>query len=93
LSLEAVALLPAAGTVCLPAAEIPAAVLAKSSGAGRLPAGALALLPPGLVAPELKVLPIGEADLFGARITAPCPIRCAPRRRRACPRPPMTPAR
>jgi poly-gamma-glutamate synthesis protein (capsule biosynthesis protein) len=45
-------------TQCLPAAEITARVHAT--------AGALALLPPGLVSPSIKVLPIGEADLFGS---------------------------
>ncbi len=76
LTLDGVALVPGPGTNCLPATQIPDAVVAPASAAasaaasvsaaGGLPAGALALLPPGLVAPQLKVLPIGEADLFGA---------------------------
>ncbi len=42
---------------CLPAMAITAAL-----GGG---AASLALLPPGLVSPSVKVLPIGRADLFG----------------------------
>jgi poly-gamma-glutamate synthesis protein (capsule biosynthesis protein) len=44
--------------MCLPAVEIETRIHAT--------ANALALLPPGLVSPTVKVLPIGEADLFGS---------------------------
>ncbi len=43
---------------CLPAAEIPARIHATAT--------ILGLLPPGLVTPSVKVLPIGDADLFGS---------------------------
>jgi hypothetical protein len=46
------------GTTCLPAAEIAARMVAIPKS--------LALLPPGLVTPSVKVLPIGTADLFGS---------------------------
>jgi poly-gamma-glutamate synthesis protein (capsule biosynthesis protein) len=49
--------IPASDT-CRPAADIAAAVHAKAQTIG--------LLPPGLVSPSVKVLPIGQADLFGA---------------------------
>ena len=65
-TLDAAALVPGTSTTCLPAAEIPEAIRGSGSAGSSLPAGALALLPPGLVAPQLKVLPIGAADLFGA---------------------------
>jgi hypothetical protein len=66
MTLEGAALPPGPGAECLPAIEIAPAILASDSADSPLPAGALALLPPGLVAPQVKVLPIGEADLFGA---------------------------
>jgi hypothetical protein len=81
LTLDAEALVPGPGTNCLPATQIADALMTPASSAasaspegglppaslaGALPAGSLALLPPGLVEPQLKVLPIGEADLFGA---------------------------
>ena len=53
---------------CVPGDAIPARLPASSTG--------LALLPPGLVTPALRVVPIGTADLFGetpAR-TAPYPL-------------------
>jgi poly-gamma-glutamate synthesis protein (capsule biosynthesis protein) len=46
------------GGNCLPAMEISAGVRAAP--------GSIALLPPGLVTPQVKVLPIGDADLFGS---------------------------
>ena len=58
LSLDGGSLILADNTVCLPAAEITAALRTKP--------GVIALLPPGLVSPVVKVLPIGRADLFGA---------------------------
>jgi poly-gamma-glutamate capsule biosynthesis protein CapA/YwtB (metallophosphatase superfamily) len=57
LSLGAAALTIATSTPCLPVEQITATIHDK---------GGLALLPPGLVTPSIKVLPIGEADLFGA---------------------------
>ena len=45
-------------TSCMPAAQISAKVHDA--------AGVMALLPPGLVTPSIKVLAIGDADLFGA---------------------------
>jgi hypothetical protein len=72
LTLDGVALVPGPGTNCLPATQVadtvmtPASPSASASPAGGLPPGSLALLPPGLVAPQLKVLPVGQADLFGA---------------------------
>ncbi len=45
-------------TACMPAALIAAKVHDT--------AGVMALLPPGLVTPSIKVLAIGDADLFGA---------------------------
>ena len=44
-------------TACIPADAIPARLPASST--------AVALLPPGLVTPALRVVPIGVADLFG----------------------------
>ena len=58
LSLSAVPLTLATGTTCLPAAQI----TAKIHGTAKI----VGLLPPGLVSPSVKVLPIGDADLFGA---------------------------
>jgi hypothetical protein len=43
---------------CLPATEITARIHATAT--------ILGLLPPGLVTPSVKVLPIGDADLFGS---------------------------
>ncbi|HXQ96301.1 MAG TPA: CapA family protein [Candidatus Acidoferrales bacterium] len=56
------------GAACLPADAIRARLPASST--------TLALLPPGLVTPAMRVVPIGSADLFGetpAR-TAPYPL-------------------
>ena len=58
LSLAGVPLTLATTTSCLPAAQI----VARIHGAAQT----VALLPPGLVSPSVKVLPIGDADLFGA---------------------------
>ncbi len=63
---------------CVPADRIPARLPASST--------TLALLPPGLVTPALRVVPIGSADLFGetpARavpypLTIPSPAGWAP---------------
>ncbi len=57
LTLEGSRLVPGGDTPCLPAEEIAAALQTRP--------GVIALLPPGLVSPWVKVLPIGTADLFG----------------------------
>jgi poly-gamma-glutamate capsule biosynthesis protein CapA/YwtB (metallophosphatase superfamily) len=58
LTLEGDRLILADDTLCLPAEEIVAGLQARP--------GVVGLLPPGLVSPSVKVLPIGQADLFGA---------------------------
>jgi hypothetical protein len=58
LSLNGQALFVPAATTCQTAAQIATNVHAT--------AGIIGLLPPGLVSPSVKVLPIGEADLFGS---------------------------
>ncbi len=73
-------------TACVPADAITARVHGH--------AGLLALLPPGLVGPRVKVLEVDGTDLFGGpaiRAEAVCPHRARPT---ACRRPgrPMTPA-
>ena len=57
LALTGAALTIPATATCKPAASIAASIVAKSI--------AMALLPPGLVVPSVKVLEIGNADLFG----------------------------
>ena len=47
-----------AGATCLPAADITAKIHTEANTIG--------LLPPGLVSPSVKVLRIGDADLFGS---------------------------
>ncbi len=64
----ATALQAVPSAACVPGDAIPARLPASSTG--------LALLPPGLITPALRVVPIGTADLFGetpAR-TAPYPL-------------------
>ena len=58
LSLNGQALFVPPATTCQTAAQIATNVHAT--------AGIIGLLPPGLVSPSVKVLPIGEADLFGS---------------------------
>ena len=58
LSLNGQALYLPAATTCQTAAQIATNVHAT--------AGIIGLLPPGLVSPSVKVLPIGAADLFGS---------------------------
>jgi poly-gamma-glutamate synthesis protein (capsule biosynthesis protein) len=58
LSLNGQALTIPSGTTCHTAAEIAATVHSTAKVIG--------LLPPGLVSPSVKVLPIGKADLFGS---------------------------
>jgi poly-gamma-glutamate capsule biosynthesis protein CapA/YwtB (metallophosphatase superfamily) len=58
LSLQSDRLILADNTLCLPAETIAAELQARP--------GVVALLPPGLVTPSVKVLPVDEADLFGA---------------------------
>jgi hypothetical protein len=57
LGLGAASLTLSGATACLPAAQITASIRDK---------GGLAVLPPGLVTPSIKVLPIDDADLFGS---------------------------
>ena len=56
---------PSATPTCVPADTIPGLLHASSTG--------LALLPPGLVTPAVRVVPVGSADLFGET-----PARAAP---------------
>jgi poly-gamma-glutamate synthesis protein (capsule biosynthesis protein) len=58
LSLSGQPLALAAGTACLPAADITARIHTEANTIG--------LLPPGLVSPSVKVLRVGDADLFGS---------------------------
>ena len=58
LSLSGQALAILATATCKPAAEVATAIHTTAKIIG--------LLPPGLVSPSVKVLPIGQADLFGA---------------------------
>jgi poly-gamma-glutamate capsule biosynthesis protein CapA/YwtB (metallophosphatase superfamily) len=58
LSLDGQALAIPATTTCEPAAQVATAIHTTAKIIG--------LLPPGLVSPSVKVLPIGLADLFGA---------------------------
>lgn len=59
-----------APVACRPADQV---VAAMRSGA----AGALGLLPPGLVVPQVKVLAVGSADLFGSQAlrSVPYPLQ------------------
>jgi poly-gamma-glutamate synthesis protein (capsule biosynthesis protein) len=58
LSLGGLPLMLAADATCMPAAQITAKVHGTAKKLG--------LLPPGLVSPSVKVLPVGDADLFGS---------------------------
>jgi hypothetical protein len=58
LSLSGQPLTLSTASVCMPAAQISAKIHST--------ANALALLPPGLVSPSVKVLRVGDADLFGS---------------------------
>ena len=58
LSLGGQALTLATTATCLPADQITAKIHATAKTVG--------LLPPGLVSPSVKVLPVGDADLFGS---------------------------
>ena len=58
LTLSGKALLIATGSKCQPADQVAATIHATAKVIG--------LLPPGLVSPSVKVLPIGDADLFGS---------------------------
>ena len=65
LSLDGQALAIPATTTCQPAAQVATAIHTTAKIIG--------LLPPGLVSPSVKVLPIGLADLFGAHYKASQP--------------------